>query len=101
MRSWPTLRQLWISYCLSFPIAHARAQPATSQKAVNKVTVPVGLLKKHVYLLASDSLQGRGTGQQGQRDAALHHNAIVDQNTQGDNEANDTQLVDAEAKGTQ
>lgn len=72
MRSWPILRQLWISYCLSFPIAHCIAQPAASQKAVNKVTVPVDLLKKHVYLLASDSLQGRGTGQQGQREAALY-----------------------------
>ena len=41
-----------------------------AQSAVTGVMVPVGLLKKHVYLLASDSLQGRETGKQGQHEAA-------------------------------
>ena len=42
-----------------------RAQPP-----ISGVTVPIDLLKKHVYLLASDSLQGRETGKPGQREAA-------------------------------
>jgi Peptidase family M28 len=41
-----------------------------AQSAVTGVTVPIDLLKKHVYLLTSDSLQGRETGKQGQREAA-------------------------------
>ncbi|QMW01101.1 M28 family peptidase [Spirosoma foliorum] len=43
-----------------------------AQVDVSKVLVSDSLLKKHVYLLASDSLQGRETGKQGQRDAALY-----------------------------
>ncbi|MBO0952069.1 M28 family metallopeptidase [Fibrella forsythiae] len=43
-----------------------------AQTDLSQVRVSVGLLKKHVYALASDSLQGRETGQQGQRDAALY-----------------------------
>lgn len=43
-----------------------------AQPAVSQVTVPVASLKLHVYKLASDSLQGRETGTDGQHQAALY-----------------------------
>lgn len=42
------------------------------QPDVSRVTVPTSLLRKHVFTLASDSLQGRKTGTAGQRQAASY-----------------------------
>lgn len=58
---------LRVAFCALFSICQSVAQPGMSQ-----VSVPIQLLKKHVYLLASDSLQGRATGTKGQRQAALY-----------------------------
>lgn len=41
-----------------------------SQQSVSQITVSDSLLKTHVYVLASDSLQGRATGTTGQLKAA-------------------------------
>ena len=43
-----------------------------AQSNISQVTVPVDLLKKHLYTLASDSLEGRQTGTPGQYKAAVY-----------------------------
>ena len=43
-----------------------------AQQPISGATVSTSLLKKHVYLLASDSLQGRETGTVGQLKAAFY-----------------------------
>lgn len=58
---------LYIALLTSLLCPFAHAQPNVTQ-----VSVPIEGLKKHVYLLASDSLQGRKTGTQGQREAAIY-----------------------------
>lgn len=45
------------------------AQPDT---AIQRVQVPLTLLRQHVYALAADSLKGRKTGTEGQEKAALY-----------------------------
>ncbi|GAB2525406.1 M28 family peptidase [Spirosoma aerophilum] len=50
-----------------FSSMHCLGQPD-----VSSVSVSYSLLKKHVYLLASDSLQGRATGTKGQLQAAFY-----------------------------
>ncbi|MVM39127.1 M20/M25/M40 family metallo-hydrolase [Spirosoma sp. HMF3257] len=64
-----------IIHCLRslfFMVITCTLTQAYAQPDVSRVLVPAELLKKHVYLLASDSLQGRETGRQGQREAALY-----------------------------
>lgn len=46
--------------------------PAQAQSDVSQVSVSISLLKKHVFTLASDSLQGRATGTVGQLQAAFY-----------------------------
>ena len=43
-----------------------------TQPDVSRISVPVSMLREHVYLLASDSLQGRKTGTTGQLQAAFY-----------------------------
>ncbi|SOD91863.1 M28 family peptidase [Spirosoma fluviale] len=50
------------------------------QQNVSPVSVSYSLLKKHVYLLASDSLQGRATGTKGQLQAAFYCSATFRRN---------------------
>lgn len=42
------------------------------QPDISRVTVPTSLLRKHVFTLASDGMQGRKTGTVGQRQAASY-----------------------------
>lgn len=58
------LHPLFFALITSF---HGVAQPD-----ISRVLVSASLLKKHVYLLASDSLQGRETGTAGQLQAAFY-----------------------------
>ncbi|MBO0934322.1 M28 family peptidase [Fibrella aquatilis] len=67
------LQMLGTACLLATPLAYG-------QPSVSPVTVPVELLKKHVYFLASDSLKGRETGTQGQRDAAIYCSRTFRQN---------------------
>ncbi len=46
--------------------------PCLAQQDVSKILVSASQLKKHVFLLASDSLQGRQTGTKGQLQAAFY-----------------------------
>lgn len=52
----------WLTICIN----------TSAQQKISKVSVSSSLLKKHVYTLASDSLQGRETGTVGQLKAALY-----------------------------
>ena len=61
------MKLLFLVYTWLLAASIAQAQPT-----VAPVRVPIDLLRKHVYFLASDSLQGRETGTQGQRDAAIY-----------------------------
>lgn len=48
------------------------AIPTAAQPDISQVTVSASQLRKHVFLLASDSLQGRATGTKSQLQAALY-----------------------------
>ncbi|GAB3986453.1 M28 family metallopeptidase [Spirosoma daeguense] len=54
---------------VSFAFIHFLAQ---AQVDVSHVSISESLLRSHVYLLASDSLQGRGTGTPGQLRASIY-----------------------------
>ena len=56
----------------TFLIAVSVISWANAQSDVSHVLVSASLLRKHVFVLASDSLQGRETGTKGQQDAALY-----------------------------
>ena len=58
---------LRVIFLLLFTFTEAYAQPD-----ISRVSVSGSLLKKHVYQLASDSLQGRETGTPGQLQAAIY-----------------------------
>ncbi|MBN8826720.1 MULTISPECIES: M28 family peptidase [unclassified Spirosoma] len=48
------------------------SQSVVAQSDVSPLMVPVDLLRKHVFMLASDSLQGRETGTIGQQQASIY-----------------------------
>ncbi|WP_461044149.1 M28 family peptidase [Spirosoma harenae] len=70
---------LRIVYVLSFTALYTH-EVARAQSAISQVSVSASLLKRHVYILASDSLRGRQTGTKGQKDAALYCTKIFRQN---------------------
>jgi len=57
---------------VAFFIAVSTIIQAYAQPDVSHVSVSDSLLRKHVFMLASDSLQGRETGTEGQRKATLY-----------------------------
>lgn len=56
----------------TFFLVLAECAQSFGQPDVSRVRVSTSLLRKHVFTLASDSLEGRKTGTAGQREAALY-----------------------------
>lgn len=63
----PLSKLLTVLIISTTTVSQAYAQPDLSQ-----VSVSASLLRKHVFLLASDSLRGRETGTEGQLQAAFY-----------------------------